>query len=103
MYDTYPNLKIFVSGSENLFIRKKIKETPGGRIYEFPVSLLNFREYLYFTGQEKLIKNMELYQTEIIRSYRHFLKVNGFPKLVNTNEDWIIHKYLKEAVVDKII
>lgn len=103
LYDTYPNIKIFVSGSESLFIRKKIKETLGGRIFEFKVSALNFKEYLYFTKNDKFIGNTELYRDEIVKAYRHFLRINGFPELANIDDNMVIHKYLKETIIDKII
>lgn len=103
LYDMYPNIKIFVSGSESLFIRKEIKETLGGRIFEFKISPLAFKEYLHFTNKEKFIKNTELYKNDLITAYRHFLKTNGFPELVHINDDMMIYKYLKETVVDKIL
>lgn len=103
VYDLYPNIKIVVSGSESLFIRKGIKETLGGRIFEFKVSTLSFKEYLAFTGHEKFTHNMELHEKEIIKLYRKFMKISGFPELVNVDDEMIIHKYVKEAIVDKII
>lgn len=103
VYDLYPNIKIVVSGSESLFIRKSIKETMGGRIFEFKVSSLSFKEYLAFTGREKFTQNMELYGKEIVRAYRKFMRTGGFPELVDVDDDMVIHKYLKEAIVDKII
>lgn len=103
VYDLYPNIKIVVSGSENLFIRKGIKETMGGRIFEFKVSALSFKEYLTFTGHEKFTRNMELHGKEIIRAYRKFMKISGFPELVGVDDEMVIHKYLKESIVDKIL
>src|SRR3989344_4227988 len=43
-----PRVKIIISGSESLFIRKKSKETLAGRIFEFKVESLTFKEFLYF-------------------------------------------------------
>jgi len=103
LYDTYKNIKIIISGSESLFIRKGIKETLGGRIFEFRVSQLNFREFLSFTGREKLAQKPLLYKEEIIRQYRVFLRTNGFPELASINDSSVIHKYLRESVMDKIL
>jgi predicted AAA+ superfamily ATPase len=80
-----------------------MKESLGGRIYEFKVSLLTFKEYLYFSGQEKFLAQMELYKEDIIKAWRHFMKTNGFPELVKTSDEMVIHKYLRETVVDKIV
>lgn len=102
-YDSYRNIKIIISGSESLFVRKKIKDTLGGRIFEFKISPLTFREYICFTGNEKLLENVELYREDIIRLYRHFLRINGFPELAGIHDDMVIHKYLKESIIDKIV
>lgn len=103
LYDTYPNVKIIISGSENLFLRKRIKETLGGRIFEFNVTPLTFKEYIHFTKNDKLLKNLQLHKENIIKLYRSFLKTNGFPELASVNDSMIIHKYLKESVIDKIL
>ena len=50
-----------------------------------------------------MIKNPRLYQEEIIKLYKEFLKTNGFPELAGVRDDMIIHKYLKESVIDKIL
>ena len=51
VYDTFgKNLKIIISGSESLFIRQKSKETLAGRIFEFKVEPLSFKEFLVFKG-----------------------------------------------------
>ena len=103
LYDTYPDSKIILSGSESLFLRKKIKETLGGRIFEFKVSPLSFKEYLHFTKNEDIIKSLELNKEEIVKLYKDFLKTNGFPELAGIRDDSIIYKYLKESVIDKIL
>jgi predicted AAA+ superfamily ATPase len=103
IYDAYPQIKIIISGSESLFLRKKIKETLAGRIYEFKVTQLTFSEYLRFKGMENLYQNIQLHKDKIIGLYREFLRTNGFPELAQENDNTIIHKYLRESVIDKII
>ena len=103
LYDMYPNIKIVVSGSESLFIRKGIKETLGGRIFEFRVAALSFKEYLSFVSCEKYIEKPNLYGKEIVLAYRKFMKISGFPELVGIDDDMVIHKYVKETIIDKIL
>ncbi|MDP2941784.1 MAG: ATP-binding protein [Candidatus Omnitrophota bacterium] len=103
LYDTHPSAKILLSGSESLFIRKGIKETLAGRIYEFRVAQLTFKEYLEFNGKAGYAAHQLLHKEELIRAYRHYLKTNGFPELAAVKDDTVIHKYLKETVVDKIL
>ena len=47
LYDTHgKKIKIIISGSESLFIRKRSKETLAGRIFEFKIEPLSFKEFL---------------------------------------------------------
>jgi len=50
VYDNFKNIRLILSGSESLFIRKKSRESLAGRFFEFKVKPLNFREYLNFKG-----------------------------------------------------
>ena len=52
IYDLHKNnIKIIVSGSESLFLRKKPVKPLAGRIYEFKVETLSFREFLDFKNK----------------------------------------------------
>ena len=51
MYDSYPNIKFVISGSESLFIRKKSRESLAGRMYEFHIKPLSFKEFLLFKNK----------------------------------------------------
>lgn len=103
IYDRHNNIKILASGSESLFLRKDIKESLGGRIFEFRVNQLNFMEYLAFSGRRDFLAKPELYQNEILSALHAYMKINGFPELVNVSDEMVIRKYLKETVVDKIL
>ncbi len=61
-YDNYSNIKFFISGSASLFIKKHVQESLAGRIYEFVLSPLSFREFLVFRGKEELIEKASLLQ-----------------------------------------
>lgn len=99
-YDLNPNIKFVISGSESLFIRRKSRESLAGRMYEFQIKALNFREYLQF--RDKKFDNLLLYEEEIIKEFHHFLLCNGFPELVQEGEE-IIEKYIKENIIEKIL
>src|SRR3989338_6664576 len=77
IYDLYPKIKFLISGSESLFIRRKSRESLAGRIFEFKLNPLNFKEYLDF--KDKKFDNLNLYKDEIIK------------------------KYIREGVIDKIL
>lgn len=100
IYDNYPNYKIFISGSESLFIKNKSRESLAGRFYEFTIQPLSFKEYLNFINF-KLV-NHDLQKNEILFNFNNYLKTNGFPEIINKNDE-IINKYLKENIIERII
>lgn len=93
------NIKIFVTGSESLFIKKTSKESLAGRIFEFEMKPLSFREYLEFKG----IKITKIYSEEIKKALSHYLLTSGFPELVEETDPFFIRKYIKEGIIDKAI
>ncbi|MBU3907026.1 MAG: ATP-binding protein [Nanoarchaeota archaeon] len=100
IYDVYPRIKFLISGSESLFIRRKSRESLAGRIFEFKLNPLNFKEYLNF--KDKKFDNLVLQCDEILREFNNFLMCNGFPELID-KEPEIIKKYMREGVIDKIL
>ncbi|MBS3127728.1 ATP-binding protein [Candidatus Woesearchaeota archaeon] len=99
IYDIH-KIKIFVSGSESLFVRKKTKETLAGRIFEFHLKPLSFKEYLIFKGFHK---NPAMYRKELLILFDHYLLTAGFPELISIHDKLIIRKYIKEIVMEKVI
>ncbi len=100
IYDDHNNIKLIISGSESLFIRKKSRESLAGRMFEFQIRTLSFKEYLDF--RNKKFDNLNLYKEDILKEFNQFILTNGFPELVNETKEFI-EKYLKENVIEKII
>src|SRR3989344_2297288 len=100
IYDIYPKIKILISGSESLFIRRKSRESLAGRIYEFKINPLSFREYLSFKNRK--YENMELQKEEIIKEFEGFLLCNGFPEIIGEEMETVI-KYIQESIIDRVI
>ncbi len=102
VYDTFgKNLKIVVSGSESLLIKDTSRETLAGRLLDFKVETLSFREFLVFRGLASY-EPMGLYERELSRLLDEFILTLGFPELVNIKDKSIIRKYVKESIVEKI-
>jgi len=102
VYDRYrKNLKIVISGSESLFIRKGSKETLAGRLFEFKIEPLSFGEYLAFKGIK--YKPIGLYEKELAGLFDEFTLSQGFPELVGVKEKSIVKKYLRESIVEKVV
>ena len=100
IYDIYPKIKLLISGSESLFIRRKSRESLAGRIFEFKLNPLNFKEYLEF--KNKKFDNLFLYREEILKEFNKFIMCNGFPEMIDSEPE-VIKKYIREGVIDKIL
>ena len=102
IYDTTgKNVKIIISGSESLFIKKKSKETLAGRIFEFRIDPLSFKEFLIF--KEVDYSQVGLYERELARLFNEFILTLGFPEMVGIKDKEIIKKYVRESIVEKVI
>ena len=94
------NIKIFISGSESLFIRKKSKETLAGRIYEFKLNPLSFKEYLSFINYN--FDNINLYNKELLQKFNEYIISQGFPELISKTNKEIIKNYTS-GIIEKVI
>ncbi len=102
LYDAnYGKAKIIISGSESLFIRKMSRESLAGRIFEFEVSRLAFKEFLSFKGDK--VEPVGVYEKELAGLFEEYTKTGGFPELIGIKDNEVIRKYMKENVVDKIL
>lgn len=110
-YDVEENLKIFISGSASLEI-KKHKETLAGRILTFHLPILTFREFVRYSGMEwetsanlfreydlKFAAKKERYK----KLFEDYLVKGAFPELLEIKDEEFIRKYVKESVVEKVI
>lgn len=101
IYDTFKNTRIFISGSESLFIRSKSKETLAGRMFEFRLEPLSFKEFLLFKGAT--FNPVNIYTRELAKLFKEFTLTLGFPELVGITDKDIIKKYVREGLIEKII
>ncbi len=102
IYDIYgKRVKIILSGSESLFLRKESNETLSGRIFEFKVDTLSFNEFLRFNETE--FQPVELYERELAGLFQQFIQTQGFPELVGIGDREIILKYIRESIIEKIV
>ncbi len=103
VYDNYPNIKFFISGSSGLFIEKKTKESLAGRAFGFQLLPLKFEEYIFLKGKEVLVKKKNMFRDEIRDELKHYIASGGFPEIMNEKDEAKIKKYIKELIVDKIV
>ena len=102
LYDTFgKTTKIIISGSESLFIKHNSRESLAGRIFEFKIEQLSFKEFLSFNNAK--FEPRGLYSRELEKSLDEFSVTLGFPQLIGVNNSSIIRKYLRESIIEKVI
>jgi len=95
------NVKFVISGSESLFIQEKSAETLAGRLFEFRVDPLSFREYLAFRDVD--YRPIPVYERELAKLFDDFVATQGFPELVSIRDKSVVRKYLRESIVEKVV
>ncbi|TRZ87807.1 MAG: ATP-binding protein [Methanosarcinales archaeon] len=113
-YDTREDIKFIISGSASLQI-KKSKESLAGRIYDFFMPVLTFREFLELNGLKiekakidfrsmKSIYEKNIHKKPLIEElFSKYVFKGAFPELVLEEDEGIIKNYIRNSVIDKII
>jgi len=102
-YDLYPNIKFIISGSASVQISKKAKESLAGRVFDFLLEPLTFKEFLEWKNIRIDKKKLELFQRDIIPVFYDYLRKGGFPEIVNEEDDEKIKNYIKNNIIERII
>jgi predicted AAA+ superfamily ATPase len=113
-YDSRDDIKFIISGSSSLKI-KKSKESLAGRIFDFFMPVLTFREFLELKGfktekveinPEKLATAYEnkLHKKEFYeKMFLEYMFKGAFPEIVNEEDEEIIKNYIRSSVIERII
>jgi len=99
-YDNYKNIKFLISGSSSLFIKNDSRESLAGRIYEFMLYPLSFREFLILKDKEELILKKKLLDDSLKKEFSYYIK-RQFIEIIDKNED-IISEYMR-SILEKVI
>jgi len=85
-YDNYANIKFFISGSSSLFIRKHTRESLAGRIREFILPPLSFREFLSFRGKKELAEKPLMFEDTLKTEFLLYQK-RQFVEIISESEE----------------
>ncbi|AAM06936.1 TPA: ATP-binding protein [Methanosarcina acetivorans] len=99
-YDSFPDLKFFISGSSSLFLKQKAEESLAGRIFLFHLPVLSFREFLVLKGEGELAEKPEFFK-ELVKEQVLLYVRRQFPELVTADEGFI-HLYV-DSIVNKAV
>jgi predicted AAA+ superfamily ATPase len=102
-YDLYPNMKFIISGSASVQISKRAKESLAGRIFDFLLEPLSFKEFLEWKNVKIDKGKIELFQREAAPLFYDYLRKGGFPEIVDEEEDEKIRGYIKNNVIESIV
>jgi len=112
-YDLDVGIKFVVSGSQSLAVRKG-GESLAGRIYEFVLPPLSFREFLYLRGKEvervplefeglrEAERGLLLRKGEIQMELSRYLRQGSFPELMGEENPESARRYV-ESILKKVI
>ncbi len=113
-YDVREDIKFMVSGSSSLKI-KKSKESLAGRLFDFYLSPLTFREFLEMNGfkmgkvELDFNKLKDVYEKNIHKKpvlenlFLQYILKGAFPEIAKEEDMDIIRSYIKSSVLEKII
>ncbi len=125
-YDTRGNIKFIISGSSSLFIQKKTTESLVGRIYEFKLNHLSFKEFLEMskvkkhligeyekfaiTSLDKIKRDENEYQWFLVKYgktfeklFEEYLLYYQFPETIYKDSKEKIYKYIEDSIYKKTI
>ncbi len=103
LYDLHPNVKFIISGSASMQTMKRAKESLAGRVFDFLLEPLTFREFLEWKGIRIDEKRAELFQRKAMPLFYDYVRKGGFPEIIDEGDDEKIRSYVKNNVIERII
>lgn len=102
IYDLYPNVKIFLSGSAAINLKKGTRESLAGRYFDFVIETLDFEEYLEFKDIKLDKEREDIFEVNIRKSFDNFLISGGFIEALEL-DSIKIKKYFREGLIERVI
>ncbi len=97
-YDMYKNIKFIISGSASINIEKNSNESLAGRMYDFILKPLTFKEYLALKNIKYDINNIKIYEDKLSSLFNGYLLKGGFPEIVDEEDETKIKRYINSII-----
>ncbi len=97
-YDMYKNIKFIISGSASINIERNSNESLAGRMYDFILKPLTFKEYLALKNINYDINNIEISASKLSYLFNDYLLKGGFPEIVNEDDEIKIKRYINSII-----
>lgn len=102
LYDAYPELKIFLSGSARIIMMKETRESLAGRFFDFLISPLDFDEYLDFRGIIIDREREPIFENEIKLNMASYMSCGGFIEAIDF-DGLTLRRYIKESLLERVV
>lgn len=105
IYDTYDNIKFFLSWSSSILINEAFWDSMMWRKITYHINRLDFEEYLLFSGDNKKLKifnnidsetPMLTIRDEFLNDFENFCIFWWYPKIITENNVIKKNKFLEE-------
>lgn len=113
-------IKFIVTGSQSVLLKGKYSESLAGRIFDFYLPPLSFREFLTINYESiKIFEKFDLFELpkqfgglgvydakfgrDISRLSREYITVGQFPETRNISDVEKKHEYISESVIGKVL
>jgi predicted AAA+ superfamily ATPase len=101
LYDTFPNLKIVLSGSASLKLHRNAFDNLVGRHFNVEVHPLSIVEFYELKHGEK-VDRIELFKERLKYEFENYL-LRQFPEVVTWQSEREVKEYIKEQIIAKIV
>ncbi len=106
--DHHPEIKLFLTGSSSTAILSNFRDSMIGRIVEFDLYPLSFREFLMFKGEKRYLNMLSLVEIEnptlpgyqlpgrVMELYFEYLLYGGYPEVVLSDDENVKVKLISQ-------
>lgn len=96
--------KIYITGSSSKLLSSELATVLSGRHRTHQLLPLSFVEYLTFTGR-KIPNHTDVItkNTELIRSFKKYLELGGFPQIVLSKDLALLKQYFNDIIERDIV
>ncbi|MEM1546763.1 MAG: ATP-binding protein [Candidatus Methanomethylicia archaeon] len=101
LYDVFPNIKFFISGSSSVDLEKEAYSNLVGRHFLLRLNPLSLKEFFELKSGRR-IEDFEAWREELFLVFPEYLR-KPFPEIVKEENERRIMEYLRENVIGKII
>ena len=102
VYDSFPKVKLILSGSASLQLEKEAMYDLAGRHFSAEVEPLSLKEYFELRSGKRIGGAYPLYRREISLEFEAYMK-RPFPEIVKYDDEMRVSQYIRETILTKVV